>query len=349
MKTLIILYFFFVLSYMNGCSPAPESPPETVAGESAAFDELLQKADEPWSFLFTGNTQVVLTDIHGQTRQIMFDLRDKIHTRASFLTNRNSISPDWRYLLIYCEISSPSGHHKENHLVLIDTQDWLGRLVPIDVPGFELNWSRNTHWFDNETFIVPINRWGEVVNGIQREILKYMVFYARNLTCEEIIEFDVEGMLRSVWCEPTRTILYDTEMKRSDIFIIRGYDIKGNRPATPQETAYFREAYLNWDYDPAAPVSIDVQAVVPGPEGWGDYWEKNKDRDFIKIGGKVIRCSDSYVEYVPKWDGDLQLFIWYEWDMGYHHYFFMDREGHYRKWFDGYYLGKIPKQPSSES
>jgi hypothetical protein len=48
---------------------------------------------------------------------------------------------------------------------------------------------------------------------------------------------------------------------------------------------------------------------------------------------------------VPEWDCDLKLFIWLEIADGEQfEWYIMDKEGHYRFWRSGWYVGKIPRE-----
>jgi hypothetical protein len=52
----------------------------------------------------------------------------------------------------------------------------------------------------------------------------------------------------------------------------------------------------------------------------------------------------------PKWDSDLEVFIWLELpgglvrDIRESRWYIMDKEGRYRFWRSGWYVGKIPRE-----
>ena len=58
---------------------------------------------------------------------------------------------------------------------------------------------------------------------------------------------------------------------------------------------------------------------------------------FIYLGKKLVVVA-GYVDYKPRWDPDLGLYIWEEGEAD--DTYFMDELGNYRYWLNGDYIGK---------
>lgn len=68
-------------------------------------------------------------------------------------------------------------------------------------------------------------------------------------------------------------------------------------------------------------------------DGFGPFWDKYWDASYIKINGKIVRCTNSDpVDFI--FNDDLGLFVWNEWDHGgrKQQHYIMNKEGHYRLW-----------------
>lgn len=331
-----------------GCSRSPESPPPSASGAVAAFDSLLSDANTKWSFVFADDFRIMLTDASGTDEAILLDLREATGYGSAKWLGCKSISPDGRFILAayYYTRSSEDGQ-PDAHLLLLDLDDLSTREVPVGQEGFKLGWLYDTHWLNEHTFLVCLSKHVTRENGYPKEVVRYVCKDVQDLTAARIVPLDTEDPV-TVWHPKSSALLFASEHEPTTSWTVWAFDINGRRQATPDETDYLNHKRLDRGYDPDSPVEVRVDPVIDAIEGWGKYWEENCMRYWVLLDGRIVRCSDGWLERDPVWYPELKLFIWYEVGTPYQ-VFYMDQEGHYRKWHAGHYWGKIPKRKTASN
>ena len=348
-----------------GCNPTPTSPPATLPGISQEFDTLLAAANEKWIFIFANDFKIVKTDIYGNTDDEILDLRTITGKRNAEFLGRASFSPDGRYILTPYYYNRCGRNRINGKLILLDLTGKSAKYPAIDHEDFILGWYYPYNWLDSETFLVPIHKY---TKGKKRmpdnmpswdgynaeETKKYLRFSLKDLNNSQVITLEYKDP-KLIWQSNPAALLYASmDQPITEKRKVNALDINGKRSATDQESAYFEEEFrIELDYTRVrSPVNISIKKVIsPGiVDGWGKYWEENQNRFYILINDKIVRCTDGGIRRTQMWDNDLNLFIWNEEDdlNQIDQVFYMDGQGHYRKWHAGHYWGKIQKELYAE-
>ena len=320
------------------CSNNSNSPPSTPLGKSPEFDALLAKANENWSFLFANDFQIAITDIYGKDGTVIFDLRNRTNNQNSKFLGCESISPNGRFLLTaYYYERTDDENQIDDKMILIDLQDYSFKHVPIEHEDFAVEWIHNTHWLNDNTFLVPIKKFQQQRTRIIR---KYIQKQLRDLSATKVIAFPTDDPVQI--CHPESSSLLFASEKELTSWTVHAYDINGFRLATDSETDYFNIKYRNSSFDPLCPVEAKIEPVT----GTMSNKKGHLDRYWILFNGEIVRRADVEIEIDPVWDAEIELLIWYEITLPYnspYQTFYMDADRHYREWHDGEYWGKIPK------
>ena len=137
---------------------------------------------------------------------------------------------------------------------------------------------------------------------------------------------------------------------------IRAYDVNGLRKASDEEKERFRKLSppeeIGRESGDVGRHNIDLRENSGNPfvvRVLARFGVKNTPKYEMRLEGRLVRRSEnppsrSLYSDGLLWDPELKLFRWAEWDSeGKEHAYYMDEEGHYREWFPGTYLTKIPR------
>ena len=143
--------------------------------------------------------------------------------------------------------------------------------------------------------------------------------------------------------------------------VIRAYDANGLRKASDEEKERFKKLrppeVVRGKSGNLGRHDIDLREnsgnplVVTVLARFGIKFTRQRE---IRLEGRLVRRTENRVvrTFLPHgvaWDPELKLFRWAEWDSeGKEHAYYMDEEGHYREWFQGTYLTKIPRWKGGE-
>lgn len=331
-----------IILFSLGCRESPVSPPETTSGLSSSFDSLVSDADAKWSFIFADDRHAVLTDMHGSADSALLDVRAATGNPEAELLWHASISPDSRFILApYYSGRTTDTSEVVARLLLLDLHDRSTSDVPTAHAGFSLDWAKDPYWLDEQTFLLPMEKYTAVGGGYHEKTVRFLRKRLMDFNDSAVLSLTCPNP-EIMWSSDSSTLLFTSGTRPFIPGPVGAIDIDGEREATNDEADLFEREYRNRGSTSGAPVSVSVDRVVSGSEGWGRYWNENWNREWISIDGKQVRCSDASVEFGLTWDPDIQLLTWYETTEPYQ-VFYADTKGHYRKWHTGHYWGKIRK------
>jgi hypothetical protein len=345
----------------------PVSPPETSLDEAPSFSALFDDADDKWMFLFKKNNKFYITDIYGQKDEVILDIVSVTNNLNAELIFGENISPNDRFLAVnYFTERKPSGS-PIGKLLIFDLKDYSILEIPASLEGFEFDSSHRVFWLDSNVFLVKMHRFPGP--DMFSEVVSFLVYDLRSLKTPKVIEFD-PCYLATVKKNDSHVLLVSRECWQPDQNPLLAIDIQGIRLATSDEEEYFNNIYWDdvlweinklhldwWDSNvftlcegcptiKTEPVSDWAPpfdelfphwptVVTAGRFNYNNYFRSN-----IFLNDKLVRITDIELGWFL-WDSDLQLFIFNE---GFQdHWFLMDIYGHYRYWYEGEYIGKIPK------
>jgi hypothetical protein len=331
--------------------PDPVSPPATSPGTNYDFDALLAKVSEEMLFLFRHEEKIILSDIYGHELGIIFDVVESTNSREAQLLSSQTISPDNKRLAVNYFIERyPNRWNQPVGKALIVVME-TGNVteIPISLEGFYFDYSYPVHWLDDQVILVKMHRWLGPPDYFEE--LRFLRYDIRNISSFQVIEFDPCSQT-TVMDIDANTLLIASDCDPSNDLKVWAIDSGGRRLATEDELILFdnfiQNRYQPKKYyqhpSPSFPI-IRLEYVAFGVDGFGRYWEDNWGRQYMYLGDDLVRISDSMIWYEPEWQSGLDLFIWDEGDNTY----IMDNEGHYRHMYNGYYLGRIPRNRSQNS
>jgi hypothetical protein len=339
----------FLLWYMP-LDPDPVSPPATQLGKEPAFDYLLASENEKWLFLFTRENKIMTTDIYGGNEKVVLDITTATDNVNSELLNRESISPDGRLLAVnYFNERDESGywHPPVGKVIIFDLKNGTVKNIPISLDGFEFDWNSPVYWLSSDVILVKMHRFPGGTASSQE--VRYLRYDLQNLESSQVIKFDPCSLTTTLKLD-SRVLLLASDCDFVTQSTIYAIDIRGKRSATYDEFVYFNRYHTDcrWNESCIQNLSsrdgsrIKVEPVTGDVyDGYGKWYENNRFRNYLYIDNKLARVTDLGGDEIF-WDSDLKLFVWSEID---YQYYYMDNQGHYRFWYDGKYIGKIPRSP----
>ena len=305
------------------------------------FDNILAKANEDWRFLFVFKGQLLLTDIYGQSDQVLLNFSDAIGNKCYSLLGDGSLSPDSNYLIAQYDIDEyTEAGDLIGRLIIFDLENGKVENIPTPLPGFHLDWGRSIFWLSPKVFLVRMHRWIWKDDHTE-EIVKLLRYDLQSLNEPQVIEFETNDPI-FVFKDHPPVLLFASEHSRIDEMTIKALDVEGKREITQEENQYFL-CFRDWKCrESIFSPNIKVEPVIDESvvEGWGRYYDENWNRYYVYLNNHLVRVSDGEMGG-PVWDSDLELFIWSE--GGVLNDFYMDDQGYYRSWHNGSYWGKIPK------
>ena len=347
LMTGVCLAWGLVLSLVlltSGCGPpTPVSPPPTRVGESAEFESLLKQADDDWSFVFADDHRLWLSKLRGTEAKLLLDLREATDSRDAVFVGYGSISPTGEFALAtWCHNGASADGRPKARLILINLRDRSIRTMTSSYEGFRVDPHLKTRWLAADTYITPLNRYIPEPGGFTVEEFTYLRQRIDDPSAAAALQVPRTAEPKR-WDAATSTLyLMDPGDVRQTMYSL---DIGGIKRLTLQESAALHREWRHETSSPGCPVSVETSRVVGAStvEGWGEWYEKNYDREWIILGGERVRCSDDSINGEPVWHSDLNLLTWEEFGIdGPLVTYYMDAKGHYRRWRQGKYWGKIP-------
>ena len=329
----------------------PKSPPATELGTEPDFDSLLENGNRNWLFLFNTGNQIIETDIYGDNERVMLDIVRVTQNSNSELLSDFSISPNGKLLAANYfneRDSSDQWNQPIGKIVVVDIK--TGRIVdvPILLGGYEFDWTTPVYWLSSEDFLVKMHRY--LGNDSSSEDVVFLLYDLQDIASPQKIEIDHCGVTAVTKDDSNILLLTSNCIPFSEI-IVWAIDIHGKRKATSEEIMFYDRCESEWWLSELchqklltqSSIRTKVERVVGDytVEGFGRWYDNNWDRHYIYLNDKIVRVSDGWIEEEPVWDADLNLLTWDEVDKT----FQMDNQGHYRFWYDGKYIGKIPRSP----
>lgn len=331
-----------VFEYEINWRPDPVSPPPTDLGADPVFDTLLFEVDSIWRFLMRQDNKLVLTDIFGNDKGVILDILVASENSESELLRRESISPNNTLLAANYFNERDDENGIVAKMMIVDLVSGYTRDVPISLDGFSVDWSYPAFWLSNDSILVKMHRYiGEDAYSEESVFLQYDLrdySLSRDMwfgPCSMSIEMDHEThvLLLASDCEPTNDLS------------VWAIDSSGKRLASADEKLLFEEYHRDryrpldmYDHPTDEFPSIRIESVAGGIDGFGRFYNDNWYREYLYLGEKLVRVSDSIIGWDPLWQADIPLFIWTESDQTY----FTDSQGHYRIMYDGVYAMRIP-------
>jgi len=327
----------------------PVSPPSTQLGKEPTFDDVLASGNAKCLFLFRRENKIITTDIYGGNEKVVFDIVTATNNVNSELLDNESISPDGRLLAInYFNERNLSDywHPPIGKLIFFDIENGVIENIPTVLDGFEFDWITPVHWLNSDVFLVKMHRFPG--KDMFSEEVRFLRYDLKSLQSFQVIEFSPCSLTTTMKSD-SHVLLLASDCDFVTESTIYAIDINGKRLATHDEFVFFEKCISEWQLGENCDKYLSTYEVakirtdsVTGNmvDGFGRWYDNNWYRDNIYLNDKLVRISDGWVEFDPVWDPGLDLFTW---DEGYQTYQ-MDSKGHYRYWYDGKYIGKVPRK-----
>ncbi len=339
-------------------------PPATPPGKSREFDEHLAELDDKWLFLFVEQGKILVSDINGSNDKVLLDIAQEMGGKQEVEYEAGSVSPNGDHAAILCGMIDPGDYWPSVYeILLIDVKGRSLKIITPDKQDYLYSFGA-VYWLSEDSFIVSHDfetglRWIST-GGINATFASLLLHYRLG---EISNPKSVEVRARGYDSPYPRPSVFD-ETSRAVIFMppvgghggkLKAYDSNGLRSATDQETERFdtlstADAYVRAARDNVPSISVKFVARNRWPVRILRFIRvPQPPKCQIRLGGRIARVTDSWVwpyelAAAPKWDNDLELFVWQELDVGSGmRSYYMDQKGHYRFWRSGSYVGKVPR------
>ena len=153
-----VIICFLAFGYIFYWCPDPVSPPAAEIGTNPAFDAVFSKLSEQWFFLFRQGNRIILTDIYGKKIDIVLDIVEETANEDSEFLYDETISPDYTKLAVnyFNEWTTGEWRQPSGRVLIVDIVRGSTIYVPIELEGFEFDWSSPVYWLDDHMILLKM-------------------------------------------------------------------------------------------------------------------------------------------------------------------------------------------------
>ena len=331
----------FALWYLP---PDPVSPPSTELGENPDFDALFENKD--WLFLFEVDDKIIETDITGEQNRVVLDVLEATDGQELLLNSSISISPDGKHVALNYYDQNDTKVDIETILILDILTGQQFTITPT-YKKYSAYIGYPVFWLSSTVFGVRMrDRNPSDYFGHYGAIL---LFDLDDLEYPQAIDIGLCGWDNVIAPDVNNTLLMSCKSETNEEWIIWALDTDGKQVANEEETALYercihiRNSNGYECSNPQINYFIDSIEIEPVPHDYPDFLKFFRDNRLnIYLNDILVRTTTSVSLWnvTPFWDADIGMYIWNEGCESYQ----MDADGHYRFWFRGNYIGKIPNQ-----